>query len=231
MDRKTLIKTIKDHLKKDDLQAGFNLLDDNLQGNGDKHTQFLMLNHRYNRNKTVFFNDTLAYDKYCQEDNKIVQALMHLVGSITESDLKTEVTFQHKAITNPILVICSSETSQNYMQEFFNLLNFKKAKVIVSSRLEDVTDFDLVIFDNRALKDCPASGVLESLSQPEKERIQARVNLMSSYLSDTDKFLVHFGERLYWINDNRERVYAANSKFALHARVGEMLDFINSYRT
>jgi hypothetical protein len=231
MDKTGFIKKIKSQIIKADLQVMFDLLHNNVCPKSDRYNEFLLLNHRYNKNKVGLINDSLPYEVYSREDNKITEALLHWVDQISESDLNSNIIDRVKEILNPVLVVCSSDESRQYMQKIFSLLNFKNAKVIVGEKLEDITEFDLVIFDNRKLKDCPSEALLSKLSDGEKHKIEATLSLMETYISKTDKFLIHFGERLFWINKNRERVYAANSKFALYARIKEMLDFIASYRT
>ncbi|MEL6626943.1 MAG: hypothetical protein AAFS00_18480 [Bacteroidota bacterium] len=53
---------------------------------------------------------------------------------------------------------------------------------------------------------------------------------MEIYLSlYDDKFILHFGDILYWINQTRDRVHPANSKFSLYARTMDALDFICTF--
>ncbi|MEL7196476.1 MAG: hypothetical protein AAFY70_15075 [Bacteroidota bacterium] len=54
---------------------------------------------------------------------------------------------------------------------------------------------------------------------------------MEIYLSlYDDKFILHFGDILYWINQTRDRVHPANSKFSLYARTMDALDFICAFQ-
>jgi hypothetical protein len=44
------------------------------------------------------------------------------------------------------------------------------------------------------------------------------------------KYMIHFGENWDSVSQNRNSVYAANSKFALFSRIQEMINFIHHDR-
>lgn len=53
---------------------------------------------------------------------------------------------------------------------------------------------------------------------------------MQSVVDRSKVFLIHYGNYLNWVNEHRDRVNAANSKFTLYARIYEVLSFIQTYR-
>jgi len=79
---------------------------------------------------------------------------------------------------------------------------------------------DLVIFDHYNHADV----------QVEDEVREIQVKKLRWLLDYTDdygeRYVVWFGGHSDIVRDNPDRIYAANSRFALHARIREMLEFL-----
>jgi hypothetical protein len=55
------------------------------------------------------------------------------------------------------------------------------------------------------------------------------LELLHAYLAKPIRYVVYYGEFLH--NLDRERCHSANSKFTLFARIRELIDFMNHYKT
>lgn len=149
------------------------------------------------------------------------------LNSLTIPKLKARLN-RFKGITNQILVHTQTDQIQD-VQEFFKLLDYSNVEVKAYS--EEVTgfdDYDIVVFDNRDLpKPSKPSNIKDKKGQ---KLIHRRIQMLEEVKENTGCYIIHFGEYLPWVSENRNRVQAANSRFSLHARVTEVIDFINSYR-
>ncbi len=217
-----LAQKIKQIISNTKLEKAFEYLDACLKTEGEVYDDFVLLKNRFNKNKKEFLGEIIDYNIYTNQDNKITVSLLHFLNTLNDNDLKEEAShIEHKnEITNPILVICENETAQKQMQGFFEVLHFTKVDVKVLQAFQAAANYDLIIFDNRGL-----------IGEKDETKIDKRIQLMEAYSSKSDLFFIHLGGYLPWLNDKRERFHAANSKFALFARVQEMIAFINRYKT
>jgi hypothetical protein len=81
------------------------------------------------------------------------------------------------------------------------------------------------VFDARSFE--PVYKVDEFATLPDDT--QAHYFLLDRYVRDTNKYILFFGKNYH--NLNQERCPSANSKFTLFARIRELIDFINHYKT
>ena len=166
-----------------------------------------------------------------RDRNKLGNALLGFIQELTEADVRQQETAKKQGIKNPILVLTATVEAQTYLSAFFQETNFTNVVVQLQANAPTaIIGYDLVIFDNRDLAECPKSFLLNKLALPEQTAILERIALMDTLKANTTCLFIHFGEFLYWVSENRERVHAANSKFSLFARSKEMIDFINTYR-
>lgn len=133
-----------------------------------------------------------------------------------------------------LAVISARKPAALKIQRLFKLAGIQPVDLFyhpVDWTAVDLHPYTLVIFDNQDLAECPKDFLLAKLSQEEQALILARIEEMETYLSMyEDKFILHFGDFLYWINQTRDRVHPANSKFSLYARTMEALDFIQAFQ-
>lgn len=246
-------KRIMNMLKEDDVDAVFELLEKYLNPSSKKHDDFILLSGELNHTRRY---DYLGLEedrvKNITARNKIIFRLQQFVNQLTQDDLLDQERSgrQHHWIYDKVLVIAhrSDEAHIQDIERFFYELKFRNAKAIFleatdgSKRLNldiyfphnkvkeksEATKYKespigVVIFDNTDLPDCPSiSGA--------NELIKTRVKLMEAFMEKTPYTFVHYGERIYWLNDKkiRTRFQAANSRFALYARVKEVLDFLTT---
>ncbi len=230
--KKEFTEIIHTYLKKNDLQSVFKFIDKNIKSKSGKYNEFVNTNARYNDNKTSFLGNIIKYEDYLQENSKIRISILSLINSIEKKDLKKNISNLNTVLKQPsILVLSATEDNEEYMKEFFSLLDYKNVTVENINIQRTYENIDIIIFDNRDLKDCFKKENLEDIEERESKLIQSRIQRMEDIIKKGNEFFIHFGGRLYWINSQRDRFHSANYKFSLHARLSEMIDFINRYKT
>lgn len=125
--------------------------------------------------------------------------------------------------TARILVISRTDADSENLQDFmrrmpFNLDNCK----FVVGRLAATDDYDFAIFNAMSL---PRINEKTELTTEDAAYLQ----LFRDYLTKPIKYIVYYGEFLHDLD--KERCPSANSKFTLFARIRELIDFINHYRS
>jgi hypothetical protein len=125
-----------------------------------------------------------------------------------------------------ILVVSCTLDDSSYMQDFFSRIEDLPAPdFVVKNKPVPADKYDFIVFDAHNL---PPAPNIESFAKLPDD-VQSHYFLLESYLRDTTKFIVFFGK--YYHNLNQERCPSANSKFTLFARIRELIDFINHYKT
>jgi len=210
-------------------------LRDNILSGSSLSDQLLLIKQRYNDLQDQQMAGTISRQEYTLEKNAINRSILGLINELSEEDVKSQLVGNEVSIKNPILVICPNSDSKVFLDKLLSQINFTNRTLRLEEEVSTPVKgeehlHDLVIFDNRDLPAIRHSKALDDLSAEEQARAKRRVKLMEAFVKDTPYFIVHLGEHLYWINDNRDRVNAANSMISLYARTRETLDFINSYR-
>lgn len=190
-------------------------------------------------------------NEYNISSNKVTYACLQLMDSIEEHDLKETNDFSEEpklgGYETDILVICLSNDQKMELEIFFRNFHFRNVICITASDWEEV-DIELkkankdrapkftpliTIFDNRHLSHCPDREALSDLSTPEQVDISSQIDFMKSCIrKELSPYYLHYGEAFYFLNldNNRDLIHAANSRFALIARTKELLDYIAAYR-
>lgn len=126
--------------------------------------------------------------------------------------------------TARILTISRTDDDRAYMEDFFERTTFAKPDFAVG-KFVPADKYDFIVFDARSLP--PATNIETFAKLPGD--IQKHYFLLDRYLNDTSKYVLFFGKFYYLLN--QERCPSANSKFTLFARIRELIEFINLYRT
>jgi len=125
--------------------------------------------------------------------------------------------------TARILVISKTEEESRTIKTFFSRMPFNLTeRDFVAGKLVPTDDYDFAVFDAMSL---PRINPNTELSPEDAAHLQ----LLREYLAKPIRYVVYFGEFLHDLD--RERCPSANSKFTLFARIRELIDFINHYRT
>lgn len=213
------------------LKKVFSLLKAALSREGSAYLHFAPLARRFNDLLDQQMAHTLSREAENVEFNKISTSLLQFIQQLKATDFEQQYTSVHTEISNPI-VIFTPQPAIAAVQSFFDQLQFSKAFVLpnTTTTWSQEQEPDVVVFDNRDLPQCFTQKTLTSLPSEDQQKIEQRIQQMELLLATTSKFLVHYGNHLYWINDHRDRVQSANSQFSLYARTKEVMEFINTYR-
>ena len=128
--------------------------------------------------------------------------------------------------TARILIVSPTPDDLLYMEDFFSRLPDVPKPDFVVNKFVPADKYDFIVFDARTLPPVPN---LEALVKMPYEEVRRHLDLLEKYVSDTTKYIVFFGK--YYYNLNQERCPSANSKFTLFARMRELVDFLNHYKT
>lgn len=124
-----------------------------------------------------------------------------------------------------ILVVSRTPDDSAYMQDFFARIEGLPTPDFVVGKTVPADKYDFIVFDAHSLPPAPNIEAFTKLP----DDIQAHYFLLEKYIGDTAKYIVFFGK--YYHNLNQERCPSANSKFTLFARIRELIDFINHYKS
>ncbi len=236
MDLAELKKVVSQLIINDDVKSALSLVSDNLNSSGEKFDTIVLLISKFNRMKNKKIQQTLSVEKIELAESQLIESLQSFMRELEPTDLSIKGSgIAHNWITDKIIIISPEEKeAPKEMSDFFRDLKFKNAQVLSISSFEEFENtfpgkpenapqdsITLIVFDNTDLSFCPNEKMAD-------EKIKSRVQLMKEFVDKTDFFFIHYGEVLYWLNSKeaRLRFHPANSKFALYARVKEMLDFI-----
>lgn len=123
-----------------------------------------------------------------------------------------------------ILVISPSIDSKRYMTDFFERMPYPEP-VFEVNKLVPADRFDFIIFDAHTMPEVRDNESFIKLP----DQVQDYFFLLEKLIRDTNKYILYFGK--YYHNLNPERCPSANTKFTLFARMRELMDFMNYYRT
>ena len=127
--------------------------------------------------------------------------------------------------TTRLLVISPTPDDSLYMQDFFSRIDNLPTPDFVVAKFVPADKYDFIVFDARNLQPAPSVEAFAKLP----DDIQAHYFLLDRYVRDTNKYILFFGK--YYHNLNQERCPSANSKFSLFARIRELIDFMNHYKS
>ena len=211
----------KNNLKKRvavDTAEVFRILDRHIHANSVIKNDIAVLNGQYNRIKREYLMGRMSFEESMRLEAQKWNGLMALIDTVESEDMLKEKPFR-------ILTICANETDKTYMTQYFEALPFD-ADVFVQTETFSVADYALIVFDNHAAGLVRNEKDVENLAADKK----ALLDLMKNYLETAPKWLIHFGEFNYLLNDYREVTNAANNKFSLYNCLNYMKKFIEDYQ-
>jgi len=189
-----------------------------------------------------YANNRINSSERQQQRTRIRSNLLDLVKKLKDSDVKDDTS--HKIATR-LLVITPTKATIEEMQAFFPFEYFRDTVFVYDDRYdvkgddedenlknigihiwmnesyrEEIADSDLVVFDNFEHKRITV----------DEQRRNLQTEKLKWVLTNTECFIVWFGNYDQIVNQHNDRIYAANSRFSLYARILEMLDFLKIYR-
>lgn len=125
-----------------------------------------------------------------------------------------------------ILVICQNAHDQQYLEDFFERIEGLPKPDFISGTVKQLADkYDFIVFSGHLLGELRSEADINQLP----EELNYHLYLLDHCLQNTSKYIVYFGKFYYKLN--QERCASANSKFTLFARIRELIDFLNCYKT
>lgn len=125
-----------------------------------------------------------------------------------------------------ILVICQNAHDQEYLEDFFERIEGLPKPDFISGTVKRIADkYAFIVFSGHLLGELRSEEAVARLP----EEAQYHLSLLDYCLQNTPKYIVYFGK--FYFNLNQERCPSANSKFTLFARIKELIDFINHYKS
>jgi hypothetical protein len=219
-----LISASKQLLGKGKLKECFILLDKNISKATDceVYNTILLIQGRYENAQRSIRRGLST------EDSPTVHAInAHLLGEINE--------IRNEHIAEPyldlkssrVLIICLNDSDEFYMRAFCSRMSIPNYEVKQLKEYEEPTEYDFIVFDNHSIK----SDEKNYLGLRDEEI--THLKLMEEYIEEYNehkKYMIHFGDNSQVVTDNRDVIYAGNSKFALFSRIQEMIQYIGKDR-
>lgn len=216
-------KTLKNYVAKGKTRQALEELKASLSPDSDFYNDLHLLMANFAANTKAMMLGLQADAEIQIENNKLNHRLLTFLDSLTPDDFKTTAAMSNP-ITNALLVITPNAERQALMQDLFYRLGMTSAAVKVFSESLDWSAYEIIVFDN---EDLPQG---RDLSSEQVAQTQAREAQMQHVIQESTAVLVHFGGFLSLVNQHRNRMQAANSRFTLYARIREVADFLNAMR-
>jgi meiotically up-regulated gene 157 (Mug157) protein len=166
---------------------------------------------------------TIEEDNYSKGMNQITEALLDLVEQLSNANVCVSMFIE------PLLIICNEDNRKD-MEGFFGEKYFPNAKCINYGDTLPQGIFDVIFLeDENNIITKTTNG--KSDGEPIEQNISRR-NEMKSYIdsfkdSKEKQFFLYFGQ--FFPLGYKDNVYFANSRFAIYARLKELLDYIKYY--
>lgn len=195
-------------------------------------SQTILISARFSTNKRSYHSGEKPLSVYEEEEQHIVEALHDTVSELEEASLIHNYSLELGGIDNPILVVCFDEEKKNEMIRFFSPLIVTNVTIEKVDKYSDSWNkkYDITIWDNSDLPKCPDEENTSDLREWEMELLSNRELFLKECLDkNPSPHFIHLGEPYYFVQDNRHRVYAANSEYSLFARIQEMIAYIRAH--
>lgn len=155
--------------------------------------------------------------------NQIVDALLNLVEQLSSANVCESMFIE------PILIICN-EDNRKEMEGFFGEKYFPNAKCINYGDTLPQGIFDVIFLeDENNIITKTTDGKQDG--EPTEKNISRRKEMMAyidAFMKPNDKQLFLYFGRTFPLG-YKNNVYFANSRFAIYARLKELLDYMKYY--
>lgn len=204
------------------------VLDQLLQSSAAKK-QLVDIKLLYNALQLQYLSDEIDWEKYDSEMTAIRTMFETLIGQLVSPNTTDDI-INDFAISTPILILTTHKKQFNELDDLFKKFAFTKADIAFWDDLPPLHSYSIIVFDNTDLMDEDFAEKQARLKHEQRRLRIERETMMSNLVYSTPSFFLHYGNQLSWVSQNRQRVHAANSKFALFARLKELVDFLDRIR-
>ena len=211
------------------MDRAFGLLIDDIRHEGPHWEKLQELRKDYNQLKILIIQEAISTADAQIESNRLSGRLLELFNKLAPEDLNPMSAYSSQLITNPILII-THNTEQNLdIEVFAKMMKFSAVEVRnLMSYIPDDQTYDLVVFDNMDLSECPTLDQWKRGAVKNPQLMEDRIDLMQRYLDKTHYYFIHYGPPLFWCDQHHNRMQQANSRFELFGRIFEMLRFLDA---
>jgi hypothetical protein len=244
----TLEDNIKSFLFKGTTLEAIQVYGKSVAADPEKNKHLILLETRMRRNNAQFIRGLVTLEESRVEETRIVKSLLELLDA--ESIEPGTINIPATGFTEKILLICRKENDRATLHELLKRFKFRnvqsevahsfdslKTKLKPNLGVDDLQDSEgyqalITIWDNRDLKPCPEEEKINEIGIGGRDidLIYSRVSFLNDCMDgQLSPYYMHYGEQFYFVNDQRDMVYSANSRFALVGRLKEMLDYIKAY--
>ncbi len=187
------------------------------------------LKNRYNQLQHDHLQERIDWAEYTAGRQALGEAIKELFRSATSPSVEKQDEKTDKQILTPILVITHHKRQLPILNDFFQKFNFSRVDVYTWPIPVGLDRYKIVVFDNSDLMG-ERNAEASVLKMEQRQKRADREAQMAFCLNESACYLLHYGNELSWVSGERARTHAANSKFALYARLKEMIDFMEAYR-
>ena len=219
MPPRQILPYLKDLLARDELAEFFELLTPRLETN-----PLVMAGITVSRNKLItaernyYILHLIDYPTFSLQKNQAIIGLHNAVDSLgVESVIGKN---KEGIIEESILLLSPSLDSEKEMLAYLPFDYFPKLQTAQEEDYQQIANsFKIIIFDY-----FDHNGIII-----ESEIRSTQTNKLQWLLKNTDCYIIWFGTHNDMVRENSDRIYAANFRFALYARIREMIDFLKYY--
>lgn len=165
------------------------------------------------------------------ESNRLSIALLNFADSLQDRDICFEGAYSAKLLRNPILIL-THHTEQN--QEVTAFADRLKCSQVTGRNLMAYKPADeardLVVFDHTDLPPCASEEAYRQGKVANMSLLTDRLDLMERYLKKTHDCYIHYGANLFFVEQHRDRMLRATTRFELYTRIRELLRFLEAYQ-
>ena len=220
------MQTILQLLQKGQLVLAFQLLQHLLESN--THQKALSaLKTEYNQLQDEHLKELIEWDAYVDRRQSIIHELTQLSRNFQSADTDSALSWNKDG--TPLLAITYDHREVEKLEDFFAKFAFTQVDVCTWDKKTGFDNYKIIVFDNTDLMDEQDAESSNLRISQEKKR-NDRIIQMDYCVSRSACYILHYGNQFSWVSDNRARAHAANSKFALYARLKELVGFIEAYR-
>jgi hypothetical protein len=164
-------------------------------------------------------NGIISYEEQTRMVNRISIGLQETIQSLDENDISAHHLNISLAVeSEKMLVITKTDIAAKELDSYFKHLGLTNFDCKVLSQKESADDYLFILFDASEIK-----------SPNEARREDSRyLGILSGYLAE-GHLVVYYGKTWDRLDDYRNQVHAANSRFSLYHRVIEMKEVINKF--
>lgn len=211
--KKQYINLLQDGKLKDCLQKLTDTLAD-----GDTRNVLSSLRGQYNRLLNEKGKGVISFDEYRREENRIDEAVRSLVNTLKPIDISENIFAQ------TFLIICNPNKLDE-MKAFFGKKYFPNAEFCNYGEPFPKGIYDIIVLEDE-------NNIINQISKNKGTEMPTEENAlrrkqMKVYLDASDAYFLYIGNR--FTLGYEQKVYFANSRFSIYARLKELLDYKKYY--